>query len=78
MNSMRIKADPVNQSGWSWDMKKKKRNLTTKEGGRRRQVEINVLEHDMSEKKKGGGDLMVGGQLWGEHLCCSWSVAHSI
>lgn len=35
--------------------KKKTSNLTRKEGGRCRQVEINVLEHDMSEKKKKGG-----------------------
>lgn len=35
--------------------RKKSPNLTTKEGGRCRQVEINVLEHDMGEKKKKGG-----------------------
>lgn len=63
--------------------KKKKKNLATKEAGRRSQVEINV-EDDMSEKKK-RGELMVAGQLRGdagvalESTCAApWSAAHSI
>lgn len=35
-------------------MREKNIDLTTKEGGRCHQVEINVLELDMSEKKNGG------------------------
>lgn len=64
-------------------MKKKNQNLTTREGDECCQVEIKVLEHDMSEKKGGGGGGLDGwgtAPIWCRRGTCAapWSAAHSI
>lgn len=84
MNPVRIKAFKLQTPG-DHETRWKKKNLATKESGGRCQVEINVLEHDTSEKKNGGRELMVDRQLRGDAgvalestWAAPWSAAHSI